>query len=333
MQHTIVLNRCELYVVVIWLINVIMKLIQLNAMNAKRHLVVLYFIRFVNKRGFDHMWVPKALSIAGSDSTGGAGIQADLKTFQEMDVFGLSSVTGIVAYHPYINQNVFLMDLSAIEAQVSTALFDVGVDAIKTGMLYTKNNISHVARWIEKSNTTNVVVDPVMVAKIDTPLLKDDAIKTLKTELIPLATIITPNMPEAALLLKSNQQLTTVEDLKIASIELKKLGPKYVLIKGGRLKGPAVDVLYDGEQFHIFEAQRIDTIHINGAGCSYSAAITAQLAKGKSVQEAVRESKKFITAAIRHSITFKRGIGPPDYSAYHRYGEIGVKEEIIECQK
>lgn len=279
------------------------------------------------------MWVPRALSIAGSAARGGAGIQADLKTFQEMGVFGLSSVTGIVAYHPYTNQNVFPIELSAIEAQVYTALRDVGVDAIKTGMLYTKENISHVAKWIEEADTTNVVVDPVMVGKMDTPLLKDDAINTLKTKLIPLATIITPNMPEAALLLKPNQQLTTVDHLKLAAIELKKLGSKYVLVKGGRLEGPAVDVLYDGEKLHILEAQRIDTIHTNGAGCSYSAAITALLAKGKPVQEAVKEAKMFITAAIRHSITFKRGVGPPDFAAYHRYGELGVKENIIEFQK
>lgn len=279
------------------------------------------------------MWVPRALSIAGSAARGGAGIQADLKTFQELGVFGLSAVTGIVAYHPTTNQNVFPIELSAIEAQVYTALRDVGVDAVKTGMLYTKENICHVAKWIEEAKIKNVVVDPVMVGKMDTPLLKEDAIHTLKTKLIPLATMITPNMPEAALLLKLNQQLKTVADLKRAAIELKKLGSKYVLVKGGRLKGPAVDVLYDGEKVHTFEVPRMDTIHTNGAGCSYAAAITAQLAKGKSVQEAVKVAKMFITAAIRHSITFKRGIGPPDFAAYHRHGGVGVKERMIEFQK
>lgn len=276
------------------------------------------------------MWVPRALSIAGSAARGGAGIQADLKTFQELGVFGLSSVTGIVAYHPDTNQNVFPIELSAIEAQVYTALRDVGVDAIKTGMLYTKENICHVAKWMEEADTPHLVVDPVMVGKMDTPLLKADAINTLKTKLIPLATIITPNMPEAALLLKANQPLTTVDDLKLAAIELKKLGAKYVLVKGGRLKGPAVDVLYDGDKLHMFEVQRIDTIHTNGAGCSYSAAITAQLAKGRTVQEAVKEAKKFITAAIRHSIAFKQGVGPPDFAAYHRFGGQAVKEKIVE---
>lgn len=240
------------------------------------------------------MRLPRALSIARSAARGGAGIQADLKIFQEMDVFGLSAITGMVANHPRSDQDVFPIELNAIEAQVYTVLRDAGADAIKTGMLYTNEIIAHVAKWIKESDTPNIVVDPVMIGKTDSALLKDDAIETLKTKLIPLATIITPNMQEVALLLETNQQLTTVEDLKLAAVELQKLGPKYVLVKGGRLEGPAVDVLYDGEKFHILEAWRIDTIHTNGAGCSYSAAITAQLAKGKSVQEAVEESKKLL---------------------------------------
>lgn len=170
-----------------------------------------------------------------------------------MGGFGLSSVTGIVTYHSYTNQNVFSIELSAIEVQAYTVLRDVGVDAIKTGMLYTKESISHVAKWIEEADMTNVVVDPVMVGKMDTPLLKNDAINTLKTKLISLATIITQNIPEAALLLNLYQQLTIVDDLQLAAIELKKLGSKYVLVKGGRLKGPDSDVLYDGDKLQIFE--------------------------------------------------------------------------------
>lgn len=275
------------------------------------------------------MSIPRALSIAGSAARGGAGIQADLKTFQEMDVFGLSSITAIVANHPRTDQGVFPLELDAIEAQVYTALRDIGADAIKTGMLFTEEIITHVAKWIEESDTPNIVVDPVMIGKMGSALLKDDAIEAVKTKLIPLATIITPNMPEAERLLELEQQeLSSVDDLKQAAVELQKLGTQYVLVKGGRLEGPAIDVLFDGKEFRVLEAPRIDTIHTNGAGCSYSAAITAQLAKGKSVHEAVEEAKKFITAAIRHSITFKRGVGPTYHAAYQKYGETGVNVTV-----
>lgn len=274
------------------------------------------------------MKVSRAMSIAGSAARGGAGIQADLKTFQEMDVFGLSAVTAIVAEHPRLEQGVFPLAFEAIEAQVYTALRDIGADAIKTGMLFTEDIIHHVAGWIKDSDTPNIVVDPVMIGKMGSALLKDDAIEAMKKELIPLATIITPNMPEAARILELDRQLETVEDLKSAAIALYQLGPKNVLVKGGRLEGPAADVLYDGENLTVLEAPRIDTIHTNGAGCSYSAAITAQLAKGKNVAEAVEESKKFITAAIRHSFGFRRGVGPTYHAAYQKYGETGVNVTI-----
>jgi len=159
------------------------------------------------------------------------------------------------------------------------------------------------------------------------PLLKDDAIDAMKTKLIPLAKIITPNMPEAARLLGVDE-LQTVSDLKEAAKALHKLGPEFVLVKGGRLKGPAIDVLFDGKQYYLFEAPRIDTIHTNGAGCTYSAAITAQLAKGNSVPEAVEVAKKFITAAIRHSFGFKRGVGPTYHAAYGKYNELSVQVSI-----
>ncbi len=273
------------------------------------------------------MKIHRALSIAGSAARGGAGIQADLKTFQELDVFGMSAITAIVATHPRMEQGIFPQSLEAIEAQVYTALRDIGVDALKTGMLFTEEIISQTAHWIEQSDVTQVVVDPVMIGKMGSALLKDDAIETLKTKLLPLATIITPNMPEAARLLK-RESLTTVADLKQAAKELHLLGPKYVLVKGGRLDGPAVDVLYDGKELRILEAPRIDTKHTNGAGCTYSAAITAQLAKGEPVQAAVETAKKFITAAIRHSFGFKRGVGPTYHAAYKKYDEDGVKVTV-----
>ena len=269
----------------------------------------------------------RALSIAGSAARGGAGIQADLKTFQELGVFGTTAVTAIVAKNPRTGQGIFPQHVDAIEAQVYTALRDIGADAIKTGMLFTEEIITKTAEWIAASEVKNIVVDPVMIGKIGSVLLEIDAIESLKTKLLPLATIITPNMPEAAELLGIGP-LTTVEGLKKAAVALNSLGPKYVLVKGGRLEGPAIDVLFDGEKFYLLEAPRIDTIHTNGAGCTYSAAIAAELAKGSSVQEAVELAKKFITAAIRHSFGFKRGVGPTFHAAYGKYDEVGCTVTI-----
>lgn len=269
----------------------------------------------------------RALSIAGAAARGGAGIQADLKTFQELDVYGMSAITAIVATHPESKQGVFPQSFDAIEAQLYTIERDIGVDAVKTGMLFTEEVITNVAKWLKQIETDNIVVDPVMIGKMGSALLKDDAIDAMKTKLIPLAKIITPNMPEAARLLEVDG-LQTVSDLKMAAKELHKLGPQYVLVKGGRLKGPAIDVLFDGKQFYLYEAPRINTIHTNGAGCTYSAAIAAQLAKGNSVPEAVEVAKKFITAAIRYSFGFKQGVGPTYHAAYGKYNELSVQVSI-----
>lgn len=260
----------------------------------------------------------RALSIAGSAARGGAGIQADLKTFQELDVFGTTAVTAIVAEHPHTKQRVFPQAIDAIEAQVHTALSDIGADAIKTGMLFTEEIITKTAEWIEASGVEKIVVDPVMIGKIGSVLLKEDAIESMKTKLLPLATIITPNMPEAAELL-GVEALETPAALKDAAKKLHELGPKYVLVKGGRLAGPALDVLYDGTQFYMLEAPRIETIHTNGAGCTYSAAIAAELAKGQTVPAAVEFAKRFITTAIRHSFGFKKGVGPTYHAAHRKF--------------
>ncbi|MHA6261183.1 bifunctional hydroxymethylpyrimidine kinase/phosphomethylpyrimidine kinase [Sporosarcina sp. CAU 1771] len=269
----------------------------------------------------------RALSIAGSAARGGAGIQADLKTFQELGVFGMTAVTAIVAEHPTTGRRIFPQSVEAIEAQVVTSLSDIGADAIKTGMLFTEEIITKTAELIEQSGVKNIVVDPVMIGKIGSVLLKEDAIESMKNKILPLATIITPNMEEASELL-GRGQMTTVDELKEAAVELHKLGPKYVLVKGGRLEGPATDILFDGTHLYILEAPRLDTIHTNGAGCTYSAAITAELAKGQSVPEAVETAKKFITAAIRHSFGFKQGVGPTYHAAYGIYGETACKVTI-----
>ncbi|ASK61401.1 bifunctional hydroxymethylpyrimidine kinase/phosphomethylpyrimidine kinase [Virgibacillus phasianinus] len=263
---------------------------------------------------------PRVITIAGSAAGGSAGIQADLKTFQELDVYGMSVVTAIVARHPETSKNVHSQTIEAIEAQYATAMEQVGVDALKTGMLFSQEVIEKTAEIISASNIAHIVIDPVMVGKLDSKLLEDNAIDAMKKQLLPLATIITPNMPEASFLL-DGRVLKSVEDLKQAAIDLHANGPKYVLVKGGRLDGPAVDVLYDGSAFTTFKAPRIDTVNTSGAGCTYSAAITAELAKGKSVHEAVKVAKSFVTTAIAYGFSYTDLVGPTYHAAERTQGE------------
>lgn len=262
----------------------------------------------------------RVITIAGSAAGGSAGIQADLKTFQELDVYGMSVVTAIVARHPETNKNVHPQSLEAIEAQFATAVKQVGVDALKTGMLFSKEVIDKAAEIIAGVNVETVVVDPVMVGKLDSKLLEDDAIDALKTKLLPMATVITPNMPEASYLL-DGRELKNVADLKQAAVDLYDMGPQYVLVKGGRLKGAAVDILYDGKVLTTFEAPRVDTVNTSGAGCTYSAAITAYIAKGYSVLKAVRSAKSFVTTAIEFGFSYTEMVGPTYHAASRKHGE------------
>ena len=262
----------------------------------------------------------RVITIAGSAAGGSAGIQADLKTFEELDVYGMSIITAIVGRHPETNKNVHLQSVEAIEAQFSTAINQVGADGVKTGMLFSKEVIEVVARLIRKEEIQTVVVDPVMIGKMNSKLLKDDAIEELVHQLIPMATIITPNVPEASILL-GGRELNTVDDLKQAAIDLHKLGAKSVLVKGGRLEGPAVDVLFDGTALTTFTAPRIDTINTSGAGCTYSAAITANLTKGQAVAEAVGLAKSFVTTAIEHGFSYTDIVGPTFHAASRKFGE------------
>lgn len=262
----------------------------------------------------------RVITIAGSAAGGSAGIQADLKTFQELDVYGMSVVTAIVGRHPETEKNVHPQTIEAIEAQFATAMKQVGADGLKTGMLFSKEVIETAATMIKDSAIENIVVDPVMVGKLDSKLLEDDAIEAMKSILIPLATIITPNIPEASFLL-DDRPISNVADLKQAAIDLYTLGADYVLVKGGRLEGPAVDVLYDGETVTTFEAPRIDTVNTSGAGCTYSAAIAAYLAKGKPVIEAVEMAKSFVTTAIEHGFSYTEMVGPTYHAAERKYGE------------
>lgn len=262
----------------------------------------------------------RVLTIAGSAAGGSAGIQADLKTFQELDVYGMSVITAIVSRHKETNKNVHLQTIEAIEAQFTTALAQTGVDVLKTGMLFSKEIIETVAREIKNSQVKDIVVDPVMIGKLNSKLLADDAIEVLKTKLLPLASIITPNMPEASFLL-GGRELDNVEDLKQAAMDLHELGLNYVLVKGGRLTGPAIDVLYDGTTLTVFEAPRINTQNTSGAGCSYSAAIAAYLGKGLSMVKAVELAKRFVTTAIAYGFTYTGVVGPTYHAALRLKGE------------
>ena len=272
----------------------------------------------------------RVITIAGSAAGGSAGIQADLKTFQELDVYGMSVVTAIVGRHPTTDRNVHPMTLEAIEAQFVTAMRQVGADALKTGMLFSKEVIETTAKLLKSASIEQIVVDPVMVGKLDSKLLEDDAIEALQKQLIPLATIITPNMPEASFLL-GDRKLEKVADLVQAAKDLHQYGASYVLVKGGRLDGPAIDVLYDGEHVTTFEAPRIDTVHTSGAGCSYSAAIAAYLAKGIPVVNAVQLAKCYVTTAIAHGFSYTDAVGPTDHAALRNYGEAyPIKVEQID---
>jgi pyridoxine kinase len=276
------------------------------------------------------MTMYKALTIAGSDSSGGAGIQADLKTFQERGVYGMTALTTIVAMDPDNgwSHSVFPIDVETLRAQLKTIVEGVGVQALKTGMLGSVEIIELAAETIDKHNLKNVVVDPVMVCKGEDEVLHPETAESLRDVLVPRATVVTPNLFEAGQL-SGIRAIRTIEQMKEAAVNIHELGAKYVLIKGGgKLQHEkAVDVLYDGETFDILESDRIDTSYTHGAGCTYSAAITAELAKGKSVKEAILTAKAFITEAIRHSFPLNQYVGPTNHGAYRNYVE-GKTESV-----
>ncbi|MCX7570159.1 bifunctional hydroxymethylpyrimidine kinase/phosphomethylpyrimidine kinase [Tumebacillus sp. DT12] len=260
------------------------------------------------------MTVSRALTIAGSDSGGGAGIQADLKTFTVLGVYGMSALTAITAQNTLGVHSIYNLPLQAIEEQIDAVASDIGVDAVKTGMLSQVPIIETVARKIKEHNIPNLVVDPVMVAKGGAKLLESDSQHALITHLLPLATVVTPNLPEAEVL--TGLSIRTVEDMKEAAKKIHAFGPRYVVVKGGHLEGDALDILFDGETFEIFVTDRYETRHTHGTGCTFSAAITAELAKGRSIHAAVETAKDFITCAIRDTLGLGQGHGPTNHWAY-----------------
>ena len=275
------------------------------------------------------MSMKKALTIAGSDTSGGAGLQADIKTFQELGVYGMTAITVLATMDPKNNwhHNVFPIAIDALEAQLDTAL-SVEIDAVKTGMLATVETIETAARRIKESGIKDVVIDPVMVCKGEDEILNPENADALREVLTPLATIVTPNLFEASQLAKT-APIRTIDDMKNAAVKINELGAKYVLIKGGsKLKNEkAIDLLFDGKDFKIYESEKIDTTYIHGAGCTFSAAITAQLAKGNTVLEAIDVAKDFITEAIRHGWKLNEYVGPTMHGAYRVYGAGRLESE------
>lgn len=264
------------------------------------------------------MTIVKAITVAGSDTSGGAGLQADLKTFQEFGIYGMTAITVIVAQNPANAwaHDVYPLPLAAIEAQLETVLAGIGVHALKTGMLATSEVIALVAKKIDQYSVENVVIDPVMVCKGTDEVLHPEAAVSIRRELAPRATIITPNIFEAGQL-SGLPPVRSIENMKAAAIAIHQLGPKNVLIKGGAKLGTptAIDLLFDGEEFEILESPKIDTKYTHGAGCTYAAAITAGLAKGLTVREAVRQAKTFVTTALSHSFPLNQYVGPLCHTA------------------
>lgn len=267
------------------------------------------------------MTMKKAMTVAGSDSSGGAGLQADLKTFQELDVYGMSALTTIVTMDPKDwSHNVFPQPVDVLEAQMETIL-SVGIDAMKTGMLGSVEIIELVARKIDELKLDKVVIDPVMVCKGEDEVLHPETAVALRELLVPRATVVTPNLFEAAQL-AGTMPIKTIDDMKKAAINIHALGAKFVLIKGGNKldHDKAIDLLFDGKDFEILESERVDTTYTHGAGCSSSAAIAAELAQGKPVREAIYLAKDYITAAIKHSWKLNEYVGPVMHGAYRKYG-------------
>jgi hydroxymethylpyrimidine/phosphomethylpyrimidine kinase len=248
------------------------------------------------------------MTIAGSDSGGGAGIQADLKTFQALGVFGTSALTAVTAQNTLGVSAVHEIPLSVIAAQIDAVAEDIGVDAAKTGMLSSAEVIATVAERVRFWRLDRLVVDPVMVAKSGDRLLREDAVEALIRDLLPLALVVTPNLPEAEVLV--GRALETDADIRQAAQDIRDLGPRAVVLKGGHRAGDATDILFDGESFRTFESSRVDTRNTHGTGCTLSAAIAAELAQGHSVVDAVGAAKRYVTEAIRHSVPLGAGHGP-----------------------
>ncbi|MGX7417988.1 pyridoxine/pyridoxal/pyridoxamine kinase [Carnobacterium gallinarum] len=262
---------------------------------------------------------PKTLTIAGSDSSGGAGLQADLKTFDEYSTYGMAAITLLVTMDPDNgwHHNVHPIDVTLVDEQLKTILAGGEISATKTGMLGSVPIIELVEQTIKDKELKNIVIDPVMICKGEDEVLNPESADALRDKLVPLATVTTPNLFEAGVL-SGLGKLESIEDMKEAAKKIHELGAKNVVIKGGKaLAGEkAIDLFYDGADFTILETEKIEPAHNHGAGCTFAAAITAGLANGLTVKESVLKAKDFVTEAIRSGFAFNEYVGPVFHGGY-----------------
>jgi len=258
------------------------------------------------------MRLKQVLTIAGSDSGGGAGIQGDIKAMSANGVFAMSVITAVTAQNTEEVTDVFELPASIIAAQIDAVFDDFDVAAVKTGMLSSSEIVRVVAKMLAQQKISHLIVDPVMLSKSGHALLKPDAVDALRTELIPLALVITPNIHEAQQL--SGLEIKTLADARQAAKVLHKLGCRNVLIKGGHLLAErGTDLLYDGRFFNVYKGEYIDTPHTHGTGCTFASAIAAQVARGQALPDAVRTAKTYVTEAIRHGLAIGHGKGPTNH--------------------
>ncbi len=251
------------------------------------------------------------LTIAGSDSCGGAGIQADLKTFSALGAYGMSVVTAVTAQNTMGVFAVRELDVDIIKGQIDCLYEDIRIDAVKVGMVSSIEIIDVIGECLKKNRAVNIVVDPVMVSKSGYHLLREEAKDELVKVLFPLAEVVTPNLFEAGLI--TGEKIENLEQMKKAAVKINELGVMKVIVKGGHLTGDAIDVLYDGKCFSYLKGTRIETKNTHGTGCTFSSAIAALLARGYPFLEAAGLAKEYINGAIENSIEIGRGVGPTNH--------------------
>lgn len=266
----------------------------------------------------------KVLSIAGSDCSGGAGVQADLKTFSALGAYGMSVITSVVAENTCRVLAVSDVPPDMVARQIDAVFEDIEVDAVKIGMLPTPGCMREVAAKLNHYRPTNIVIDPVMYAKNGCPLMERDAVLALTKWVIPLADVLTPNIPEAEQI--TGKKIHSVRDMEESAKAIHKMGCKAVVVKGGHSTQSALDILFDGKRIRHFDAARINTKNTHGTGCTFSSAIAALLAEGMCLDAAVQQAKTYVTIAIQHSLDIGKGHGPTHH--FYNLYEYGLAKRL-----